>query len=156
MYEEVKDGPYSWAGIKYLGSAARDTVVGVPRYTSFHWFTYDPSDTTRNTDTKRYRVMANRVNTRADGVEALEQCARTTRDPTVCDPVSVLAHGPFRLAPGESLVIAFGFIGGENEGDLQVNARNAQRAYDLGYRVPQPPPSPGLVVTPALGQITLR
>ncbi len=155
-YEETKDGPYSWAGMKFLGHSKADTLAGLPTYTTFHWFTYDPSDTTRNSDAKRYRIMADPVPTNADGVEALEQCERTTRDPTTCDPVCVLAHGPFRLAPGESLVVAYGYIGGENEDDLQANARTAQRAYDLGYRVPQPPPSPGLVVTPTLGSVTLR
>jgi hypothetical protein len=162
-YLSASGGPYSWDGIKFLGATAQDTLAGLKRFTSFHWFTYDPSDTTRDTDPKRYRVMADDYAGGPpdhpgppSGVEALEQCERTTRDPTTCDPVEVISHGPYRLAPGESLVVAFGFIGGDNEQDLQKNAQAAQKAYDLGYRVPQPPPSPAMVLAPDLDGVTVR
>jgi hypothetical protein len=167
-YERDKNGPYSWAGVKFLGGSAQDTLQGAARIVSFHWFTYDPSDTTRNTDSKRFRIMSENVQMDASRVEALDQCERNSgKDPTTCDPVDILAHGPYRLAPGESLTVAFAFVGGEQrtlddgttlsaEQDLQRNAQVAQHAYDLGYRISQPPPSPGLRVTPGNGTLTLQ
>ncbi len=163
-FRSGQGGPYSWDGIKLLGaswSAARDTLdeLGRPykREVTFHWFTYFPADTTRGTDAKRLAIMADSVITSTDRDEALDQCERPGIDnPTTCDPVEVLAHGPYSLGPGDTLTVAFGFVGGDDETNLQANARAAQRAWDLGYRVPVPPPSPGLRVAPGLGTLTLH
>lgn len=41
-----------------------------------------------------------------------------------------IASGPFNLAPGDSCVVAFAFIGGTNLADLQANADQAQDLWD--------------------------
>ncbi len=147
--------PPSWCGIKFLGVKG-DTLAGVQRTLAFRWFNYEPASTERNSDPKRFRIMTTDRVDDTESIEANEMCARTTGDPNTCDPVTLLAHGPFRLSPGDSVTVAFGFLGGDDERSLRSNAVFAQRAYDLGYRVPQPPPSPGLVVTPGTGTLTLR
>lgn len=148
--------PSQWAGMKFLGATAQDTVPGVKPYNTFHWFTYDTGDTLRDTDTKRYRILANPIPTDATHDESTQLCARTNGTEVPCDPVNVIAHGPFRLAPGESLVVTFAFLGGDDFDSFVANAQNAQHTYDLHYKLPQPPPPPGVVVTPGLGELTVR
>jgi len=59
------------------------------------------------------------------------------------DPVELLSCGPFReLDPGDSLSVDFVFVGGGQIADIQKHEKVAQRAYDLDYIVPVPPPSP--------------
>jgi hypothetical protein len=61
------------------------------------------------------------------------------------DPAELLAVGPFpQINPGDSIEVDFAYIGSANDIDLLKRARTAQRAYDLNYIVPVPPPSPRL------------
>src|SRR5262249_42472268 len=62
------------------------------------------------------------------------------------DPVELLAVGPFtQINPGDSVSVDFALVGGEGLDDpteIQEHARFAQRAFDRGYKIPTPPPSP--------------
>jgi hypothetical protein len=63
------------------------------------------------------------------------------------DPVELLTIGPFGdvdhpINPGDSIVVDYAFLGGDDIVEFEKHARTAQRAFDLQYRVPVPPPSP--------------
>jgi hypothetical protein len=79
--------------------------------------------------------------------------------PYTGDPVELLAVGPFRtIASGDSVTVDFAMLGATDqlgavgstpvESLLVKRAVIAQRAYDLNYVVPVPPPSPKLHVVP--------
>jgi hypothetical protein len=121
-----------WAGVKYL----RTTPPG-PHDVTFHWWTYSPGDTARDTDTKRYAILSERV----------------TMDPSACpidgtcSPITVMGVGPFpELAPDDSLTVDFAFLGGEDRAALDKHADYAQFAASIDYRLPSAPPSPRLRV----------
>jgi hypothetical protein len=67
--------------------------------------------------------------------------------PSSGDPVELIAVGPFTtINPGDSISVDFASIGGLTQQELAHRAVVAQRAYDLHYIVPTPPPSPKLKV----------
>jgi hypothetical protein len=61
-----------------------------------------------------------------------------------------LSSGPFRMAPGDSQEIVVGVVVGQGANRLssirvlQANDEFAQAAYDLGFDIASPPPSPTL------------
>jgi hypothetical protein len=141
----VADRVKPWAGFKLL--TPPDPSKG-QKVTLAVW-NYDPSDTAgiRNTDAKRYGIMS------AGTIQPLPE---TEWEPggidasgNRIDPVELLAIGPFGdfdhpINPGDSVVVDFAFVGGDDIPAFVKHARAAQRAFDLQYKVPVPPPSPQL------------
>ncbi len=130
------DVPYCppWAGVRLLG--ARPGGID-SRTVSFNWWSFSPGDTARDSDLKRYGVLSNGA--RMD--------PRTCVPGAGCSPIMVLSVGPFSsIAPEDSITIDFAFVGGDDEAGLTASADYAQFAYDIGYRLPAPPPSPRLHV----------
>jgi hypothetical protein len=61
--------------------------------------------------------------------------------------VELIAVGPFaQVNPGDTLQVDFVYLGGTTDAELDKRAHTAQRAYDLDYLVPVPPPSPRMKV----------
>jgi hypothetical protein len=57
--------------------------------------------------------------------------------------VELISVGPFeRLDPGDSVTVDFAYMGAPSIELLDKRAHTAQRAFDLHYIVPVPPPSP--------------
>jgi hypothetical protein len=140
-----------WVGIKALawkpGSKADQTM-------SFHWWSYSPGDTARNTDRKRYALMS-------DGVIESDfgSCVPGTQS---CSPIMVLSVGPWeQLDPGDSIRVDFAFAGGldesgasaNSEAVLLTNADFAQFTSDIDYQLPAPPPSPRVHVESRGGRV---
>jgi hypothetical protein len=127
--------PY-WVGYSLLGATqGADTVSVLPakQITMAAW-DYSPGDTLRDEDTERYAIMS--AGTLTDLNDPLLQ-------PTTGDPVELLTIGPFeQIDPGDSISVDFAFLGGAEIEDLRAYKNVAQRAYDLHYVVPEPPPSP--------------
>lgn len=144
----------SWAGISVLGT--RPKPVG-EMTVSFNWWDWDPDFNfpgTPKNDAERYRMMSNGA---IDGTAGSE--APNT------DPVELLSVGPFEvIEPGDTVSVTFAFLGGKPspaedrnaEEDLAYNAQWAQTAFDLNFRIPVPPPSPTLRVTPRENSLVLR
>jgi hypothetical protein len=51
------------------------------------------------------------------------------------DVMNVMSSGPFNIAAGDSVVVAFALIGGDDLGDLQESADSAQVHYDGAFPV---------------------
>lgn len=142
-YPDACNVPYAppWAGIRLLATAP-DTIA--TKQVGFHWWSYTPGDTTRDTDVERYALMSDPA----------------IGDPTACvpggqcSPIALLSVGPFaQLDPGDSIVVDFALVGGDDEAQLLANADFAQFASDIGYRLPSPPPSPRVHLEPRAGAI---
>ncbi len=132
-----------WVGVKLLsvhpGKVADKTV-------SFHWWSYSPGDTARDTDVKRYAIMS-------DGQiqSDFSSCQPGTQS---CSPIVVLSVGPWaELDPGDTIRVDFAFVGGVDPTDMETsrqalltNADFAQFTSDIDYLLPSPPPSPRLHV----------
>jgi hypothetical protein len=134
-----------WAGVKLLGVSPGS--VG-DKTLSFHWWSYSPGDTVRDTDLERYVTMS-------DGVvdSDFSGCVPGTNS---CSPIMVLAVGPWaELDPGDSVRVDFAFLAGMDEEALLTNADFAQFTSDIDYRLPAPPPSPRLHVETGQGRVDL-
>ncbi len=133
--------PY-WAGFSLLGAKRGADTTSVLADTSFHvtmaaW-QYSPGDTARNEDVERYSIM---------GSGGTQDLSGSPFQPYSGDPCELLTIGPFKeIDPGDSVSVDFAFLGGAEVADIQKHKKVAQRAYDLHYVVPVPPPSPGLKV----------
>jgi hypothetical protein len=127
--------PY-WVGYSILGAtegAGTASVLPAKQITMAAW-DYAPGDSVRDEDVERYDIMSAGTLTPLD--DPLLQ-------PTTGDPVELLAIGPFaQIDPGDSITVDFCFVGGAEIEDIRAHKNVAQRAYDLHYVVPQPPPSP--------------
>ncbi len=124
-----------WAAVKLL-AVHPDTVAN--KTVSFNWWSYSPGDTARDTDRERYVVLSN------GRVMDLSSCMPGANN---CSPIMVLSVGPFaQVDPGDSVMVDFAFVGGDDEERLLANADFAQFASDIGYTLPAPPPSPRLHV----------
>jgi hypothetical protein len=145
----------SWSGIKLLGS--KPTPIGSCQV-SFNWWNWDPSK--RWKDSERYLLLGNG-----------EIDVTTGINPGTDDPVEVLSVTGDNttvfgvLDSGDSLTVSFAFVGGLDDRrvsgrdareDLYENARWAQIAYDLNFRIPMPPPSPRIKVTPGHNTVTVE
>ncbi len=137
----------SWAAVKLLGAKLNGVPVDMETTpVSFNWWDWDPGATDKDQDNERFRLMSNGEEDATDGSEA----------PTY-DVVELLSVGPLGfLGVGDSLSIAFAFVGGDDEPDLILNASWAQKAYDFNFVLPTPPPSPILKVIPGREKLTLR
>jgi len=124
------------AGVKLLGvrlGGVRDTAG--KRVTMQSW-SFAPGDTARDEDIERYALMSSGDKTVLDPLP-------TDLSPRDGDPVELVSIGPFvQVNPGDSVEVDFVYLGGTSEAELIKRSRTAQRAYDLDYLVPVPPPSP--------------
>lgn len=132
-YERV---PY-WVGIRYLGAKGltEDTTT---RKVSLQAWSWAPSSLFRAFDYQRYEIMSRGYAMAIVG-DSLQ--------PQTGDPCAIFAVGPFpRIYTDSTITVDFAFLGGNDVSDLSQHSRVAQRAYDLNYIVPIPPPSPRLKV----------
>lgn len=143
-------------GLKLLGvkpGNLRDTLD--KRVTLASW-SYAPGSAARDEDVEKYAIMS-------AGTKVALSPMPDSLAPGTGDPVEVLAVGPFReLNTNDTLAVDFAYIGSGTSDDLlkvansnglvsqesllAERARIAQKAYDLHYVVPVPPPSPKLRV----------
>jgi hypothetical protein len=156
--EQTGQKATSWAGIKLLGMkpAPADSVT-----VSFNWWNWNPA--LPWTDRGRYRILGNGETDITSGIMP------GTDDPA--EVLSIAGGGPGHpsaldiLESGDTLEVSFAFVGGQNDvrvsgrnarQDLLYNAHWAQVAYDANFRIPTPPPSPVLTITPGQGTVTLE
>lgn len=135
----------AWAGIKLLGArVGADTASALPglQVTMAVW-DYAPGSTERDQDVERYAIMS--AGTVQDSIIGDPNDMPERFKPVSGDPCELLAVGPFaQIDPGDSISVDFAFVGGREVADIQKRSLTAQRAYDLHYIVPVPPPSPRL------------
>jgi hypothetical protein len=121
--------PY-WIGKMLLG--ASPGTLGDYSLTVKGW-EFEPSSNVRDEDRERYPILSEGI------IEDISRPGLQTPN----DPVALMGVGPFaQINPGDSVIVDFAIVGGAEIADIQDHARSAQKAYDLGYRVPTPPPSP--------------
>ena len=124
-------------GVKLLG--VRPGRVSDPdkKVTMQSW-NFAPGDTVRDEDRERYAIMSS-------GTKTILNPLPPDLSPRDGDPVELVGVGPFpQVNPGDSLEVDFVYLGGTTDAEMLKRARTAQRAYDLNYIVPVPPPSPRL------------
>lgn len=90
------------------------------------------------------------LNPRFDSVDGL-----LYEYPDGLDCVFIMASGPFSMAPGDSVPFSFCVIMGEDEKDLETNARIAQLMYDNNYQGARPPKAPKVIAKEEDEKITL-
>jgi hypothetical protein len=138
----------SRVGIQLLGIRP-DTVAN--KQVTMYLANYSPGDTTRDEDSERYNLMSTGRITPPDSLPPGEASNGRAND-----PVSMLAVGPFdEILPDSSITVDFAFVGGADDADLVANAAFAQLAFNFNYVIPEPPPSPRMVVVPADGALDL-
>jgi hypothetical protein len=124
-------------GVKLLG--VRPGRLSDPgKQVTMQAWNYAPGDTAKDEDRERYAIMST-------GTKTILNPLPTDLSPRDGDPVELVAAGPFdQVNPGDSLEVDFVYLGASTDAELIKRARTAQRAYDLNYIVPVPPPSPRL------------
>jgi hypothetical protein len=127
-----------WVGIKLLGTGPEP--ISTKQVTLAAW-DYTPDSELRDEDTERYAILS---------AGTIQDLSAPELQPQSGDPVELIAVGPFaQIDPGDSISVDFALVGGSGLTDpsqAQEHARFAQRAFDRGYVVPVPPPSPRLKV----------
>ena len=132
-----------WAGVKLL-RASPGPVDSIG--TGFHWWAFATGDNTRDEDRERYALLVDhrRLDTRS--------CVPGQG----CSPIGLVSAGPFPdLLPGDSVVVDFAFVAGDDEASFMANADFAQFAADIDYDLPAPPPSPRLLIEAAANAVDL-
>jgi hypothetical protein len=123
-------------GVKLLGlhwGSVQDTAV---KQVTMQSWSYSPGSAARDEDTEKYALLSAGTATTVNPIP-------DSLAPFSGDPVEMIATGPFpRLNPGDSVSVDFAYIGALDLPTLVNRARVAQRAYELDYIVPVPPPSP--------------
>lgn len=123
-------------GVKLLGVKPGNVRDTSDKKVTLGVWTYAPGSAARDEDSLKYVIMS--AGTRQNLNPLPDSLA-----PGTGDPVSLLAVGPFNtINPGDSISVDFAYIGALSYADLSKRAVVAQRAYDLNYIVPVPPPSP--------------
>ncbi len=98
----------------------------------------------------RNAVGYGKLNPRFDSVEGL-----LYEYPDGLDCVFIMGSGPFSMAPGDSVPFSFAIIMGEDERDLENNAKIAQLMYDNNYQGARPPKAPTVMAKEEDRKITL-
>ena len=128
-----------YAGIKLLGISPGSLDDPTKHVTMAAW-NFEPGSTLRDQDIERYPLMS------AGTVTDLCTPEFQPGGSGPPDPVELLAAGPFsQVGFGDSVSVDFALIGAPDRNglvDLDRYADLAQRAFDLNYVVPKPPPSP--------------
>jgi hypothetical protein len=123
-------------GVKLLGVHPGNAFDTTSKRVTFQSWTYAPGDPSRDVDSLKYQLMSSGLKTNLNPLP-------DSLAPGTGDPVSLIAVGPFTaINPGDSVSVDFAYIGGLTQADLAKRGRLAQRAYELDYLVPVPPPSP--------------
>ncbi len=127
-------------GVKLLGVKSRGVVDTAGKQVTFAAWSYAPGSAARDEDSLKYQLMS--TGTKQSLVPLPDSLA-----PVTGDPVTLLAVGPFdTVNPGDSISVDFAYLGGLTFEELAKRAVIAQRAYDLDYIVPVPPPSPRMKI----------
>lgn len=124
--------PY-WIGLRLLGTKGltEDTTT---RKTTLAAWSWSPSSPYRAYDAQRYAIMS---------AGTIQPIAGDSLQPQTGDPVTLLAAGPFpRIYTDSTVTVDFAILGAPDVPPLEHRSRVAQKAYDLNYIVPIPPPSP--------------
>ena len=97
---------------------------------------YSPGNVERDEDRELYALMG-------AGTKTILDPLPTDFQPPAGDPVELVSVGPFaQLTAGDTIQVDFVYLGGNTDAELDKRAHTAQRAFDLDYIVPVPPPSP--------------
>jgi len=124
------------AAIKLLGVRPGNVKDPLDKKVTLQCWDFAPGDTARDEDRELYALMS-------AGTKTILNPLPTDLAPRDGDPVEMIAVGPFpRVDSGDSVQVDFVFMGGTSDAELNKRAHTAQRAYDLNYKVPVPPPSP--------------
>jgi len=135
-------------GLKLLGVRPGDVADTTSKRVTMQAWSYAPGNVARDEDAERYAILSSGL------VTPLVPLPDTLSPGLGGDPVTLLGVGPFtQLDPGDSIQVDFAYIGGVTDEDMRVRAAVAQRAYDLDYVVPVPPPSPAMRVVPRQGAL---
>src|SRR5262249_14683359 len=124
------------AAIKLLGVRPGNVKDPQDKQVTLQCWDFAPGDTARDEDRELYALMS-------AGTKTILNPLPTNLSPRDGDPVELIAVGPFpQVDSGDSIQVDFAYLGGLNDAELNKRAHTAQRAYDLNYLVPIPPPSP--------------
>lgn len=127
-------------GVKLLGVKPGNYRDTTDKKVTFAAWNYSPGSAARDEDSLKYQIMAS-------GLKQVLSPLPDSLAPVAGDPVTLLAVGPFpTVNPGDSISVDFAYLGGLSYEELNKRAVIAQRAYDLDYVVPVPPPSPRLKI----------
>ena len=134
-------------GVKYLGARPSVLADTTNLKLTFAAWSFAPGAAFLDGDSLKYDLMAR--GTRQNISPLPDSLA-----PGTGDPVELLAVGPFStIDTGDSIAVDFAYMGEQpvltdiqNISALVKRAIIAQRAYNLHYLVPVPPPSPRLKV----------
>ena len=97
---------------------------------------FSPGNVDRDEDTELYAIMSSGTKTSLNPIPP-------DLSPRDGDPVELVSVGPFaQVNPGDTIQVDFVYLGGNTDAELDKRSHTAQRAYDLNYIVPVPPPSP--------------
>ena len=123
-------------GVKLLGTKSGTVRDTTGKTITFEAWSYSPGDAARSEDSLKYALMSSG---RKQSLNPLPDSLA----PGTGDPVTLIAVGPFAtINPGDSVSVDFAYLGALSYASLSKRAIVAQRAYDLDYVVPVPPPSP--------------
>jgi hypothetical protein len=123
------------AGVKLLGVRPGGIRGPLAKQVSMQAWNFAPGDTAKDEDSERYALMS--------AANTVLEPLPTDLSPRDGDPVELISVGPFaQVNPGDSVEVDFVYMGGTDDANLSKRAHTAQRAYDLNYIVPVPPPSP--------------
>lgn len=124
------------AAVKLLGVKPGNVSDTLDKRVTFAAWNYSPGSAARDEDTEKYAIASS-------GQRLSLTPLPDSLKPVEGDPVTLLAVGPFEtINTGDSVSVDFAYIGGLNQAEIALRARIAQKAYDLDYLVPVPPPSP--------------
>jgi hypothetical protein len=127
-------------GVKLLGVKPGNYRDTTDKRITFAAWSWAPGNAARADDSLKYEIMST-------GLKQSLEPLPDSLAPGTGDPVTLLAVGPFPLVnPGDSISVDFAYIGALSYEELNKRAVIAQRAYDLDYIVPVPPPSPKIKV----------
>jgi hypothetical protein len=108
-----------WFGLQLLTPPTGGRAVTLA---AWDW---SPGSPSRDQDTERYAIMSGGT---------IADVSPNVFPPGAADPVELLATGPFAsIATGDSVVVDFAFVGGDDPAAIHVNGVMAQRVYDAGY-----------------------
>ncbi len=128
------------AGVKLLGVHPGDIHDTTDKKITLAAWSWSPGNPARDLDSLKYSIMSSGQKTSLNPLP-------DSLAPSSGDPVELIAVGPFdTIDPGDSISVDFAYIGGLTYQDMAKRAVVAQRAYDLHYIVPTPPPSPKFTV----------
>ncbi len=126
------------AGLKLLGVRPGNVADPLDKKVTMQSWSFAPGDTARDEDRELYALMST-------GTKTILNPLPPDLSPRDGDPVELLSVGPFpQINPGDSVQVDFVYLGGTTDAEMLKRSRTAQRAYDLNYLVPVPPPSPRL------------